>query len=261
MKKFPLLLMLLLAVSFAGCTTQLPPEITEPTSMPTTVPTVEPTTAPTTEPVPPTTEPAPLSTTEPDEPRQEGHRLSTEELASYNLLFAIQTDRYARHPINYYNQALAFEFADPREIPFGGFFSWGFNLERNQPITEEERSHFAKAHGYEEYGYDIYRLPAEKVNEILVYHFGITFDQMYEDSGYNPVYSEDTDCYYIDPPGVVGHGYVTFYDGYFDEGSGIVYLYYENRNAEQEFVVVMQSRKSSGEQGYNILSNLPTERQ
>lgn len=271
------LCLILAVLLLAGCAVQGDPT-TEPTSEPTTAPTTEPTTAPTTEPteppptepvmIAPTTEPTTPPTTAPTEPDQsvEGERKLTEkELQGYtNMFFQAHWDNQARHPENYYNQALQFTFSDPRTILMEEFFCQGFLYdEHKEPYTDEEWAFIEENIGDRSWIGAIDRLPADMVDQVLNYFFGISMEDVDEDARASLKYNEDTDAYYFDPPGGVFYGEVTFIDGYYDPETKIVRLYYIRSHYTQAedtlYVVTLQSKNVVREYGYYILSNLPAE--
>lgn len=237
--------------------------LTTPTTAPTTAPTAAPTTAPTTT---PTTSPTTAPTTEPatepvetDEPRQEGQRLTAAELEQYSRVFVVQGDSYARHPENYYTQALCFTFSDPRTIKLEEFFCDGFGSKWAVPLTEAEWDFVDANIGDRNLIGDIDRLPRNRVNEVLEYYFGLTVEDLDDDALHGLHYYEETDSYYNDPPGAIFYGRVEFIDGYYDEETDTISLYYMHRYKEREYVVTLQSKRSLKQYGYYILSNLPVE--
>lgn len=213
--------------------------------MPTTAPTTAPTTEPTTEPV------------ETDAPRQEGQRLTASELERYSRVFVVQGDSYTRHPENYYTQALCFTFSDPGTIPLEEFFSSGFGSAWAEPLTEEEWEFVDNNIGDRNMIGDIDRLPRDQVNEVLDDYLGLTVEDLGDDALHGLHYYEKTDSYYFDPPGAIFYGWVEFIDGYYDEETDIISLYYMHRYEDQEYVVTLQSKRSLKQYGYYILSNLP----
>ena len=268
MKKW-LILFMVLTLLLCACGAETPPATEPPTAAPTTPPTVAPTTPPTVAPTAeptvaptaaPTAEPTTASAEEPDPPRREGKRLTARELDSYNRLFAPRGTPYARDPENYYNQALCFTFSDPRTIRLNAFFCDGFGSDWREPLNDLEYAFLEDQLGDLHYSGDIHRLPKKQVEEVLYYYFGLTMEDMEEHAVRGLYYFEDTDAYYFDPPGALFYGRVEFIDGYVDEETDTVWLYYihvTGLGKEEEYVVTLQSKVGLYEYGYHILSNLP----
>lgn len=255
-------ILLVLTVLLSACAGE-PTPTTPPTTEPTAAPTTEPTAAPTTEPTEaPTTEPTKPPTEPPTEPPalQEGQRLTEAELEAFELLFAPVKTPYAMQPVNYYNMALCVVLDTPQNLDLLTYFNLGLKSENVEPITEDERAYYLKKTGYEELYGDLYRLPAWQVNGILAYYFGLEAEDVTGWSSPSWVYNPDTDCYYFIPPGALVHGNVDFYDGYYDETDGTLSLYYQNKAGRpRDYVITLMSKKTVGETGYYILSNLPVQ--
>lgn len=260
MKKILSLLSILLALTVLLCAcAQEPTPTTVPTTEPTTASTTEPTTAPTTE---PTTEPTSEPTTEatepdpatpPEGPRQDGQRLTEEELAEFEQMFTRFDDEFSYSPVNYYNLALSQKYESVDEMVIGYFFNDGFSDVWSAELTQAEIDFYCKELGYE-VEKDIYRFPADKVGWILDYYLGRTPEELDMGMVYNP----NTDCYYLSPGGVMSIPtmYIHFHDGYYDQETGLISLYYNSYMFPEELVITLQSKKSIGEAGYYIVSNV-----
>lgn len=201
-----------------------------------------------------TEDPAPVDPPEdvPSEPRQEGTRLDSTQLAYYTDLFSLNgNDPLTLNDGNYYNLALSSSFTSPQELSLNRFFSLGFSNEWSDPITDAERDFFAKANGYDEFPLDMQRLPKELVEYVLEYYFCEDVDTSVL------VYNPDTQCYYVGESGNYAYPNLSFTDGYIDESTGLVFLYYTHRATDEEYIVTIQSKASVGEAGYYIISNLP----
>lgn len=201
-----------------------------------------------------TEDPAPVDPPEdiPSEPRQEGTRLDSTQLAYYTDLFSLNgNDPLALTDGNYYNLALSKSFSSPQELSLNVFFSLGFSNEWSDPITDAERDFFAKANGYDEFPLDMQRLPKELVEYVLEYYFCEDVDTS------ALVYNSDTQCYYIGESGSYAYPNISFTDGYYDEATGLISLYYTSCFTGEEFIITIQSKASIGEAGYYIVSNLP----
>lgn len=199
-------------------------------------------------------------TEEPTEPPalQDGQRLMEAELEAFELLFAPVATPYAMQPVNYYGMALCVDFDAPENLNLITYFNRGLKSENMEPITEEERAYYLQKTGEERIFGDLFRLPAWQVNGILMYYFGLTAEDVTDWSSPGWVYNPNTDCYYLVPPGTLAHGSVDFYDGYYNELDGTLSLYYKNRvERDRDYVITLLSKKSAGDTGYYILSNLP----
>ena len=263
MRKTVILLLILIVLLYA-CAGESSPTAA-PTIAETVAPTVKPTGIPTTPPTQPPTEPtteeptdAPTTIpTEPDPaippegPRQAGQRLTEEELAGFEQMFTRFSDEYSLSPVNYYNLALSHTYQSVEEIKFSYFFNDGFADHWGAELTQEERNFYYTEIGYE-ITKDIYRFPADKVAWVLDYYFGKSLDEVDLGMVYNP----DTDCYYQRPAGAMTYPKVDFHDGYYDAETGMITLYYNDYMKPEERVITIQSKKSVGEAGYYIVSNV-----
>lgn len=95
----------------------------------------------------------------------------------------------------WYNMALTCQFEDPSKLELSAFFYNGFPDESTE-ATDEERAALQAAGVYWEEA-DLIRLPAEKMEEILIQYFNITLDEMDESCFEGLTYLESTDCYYM----------------------------------------------------------------
>lgn len=259
MKKFMVLIIaLLLLIFFVGCS-QTPVDPTsgpsgatpgESSSLEETDPPVDP--KPSIGPdIAAPTDPPKIETSE---PRQEGMQLSSEQLAYYNTLFGLKgNESLDRVYHSYYNLALARPFASAQELSLNTFFSLGFSNEWSKPITDAERAYYCKALGYDEFPLDIERLPEALVEYVLDYYFCEEMDMSTSGLVYNP----DTQCYYWGGSDTAIYPNVSFTDGYFDEATGLVSLYYTHIYMGEEYIMTIQSKQNLGETGYYIISNLP----
>ena len=187
-------------------------------------------------------------------PRQDGTRLSSDQLDYYNALFRVKGNETFDRPYHsYYNLALTRSFASAQDISLSTFFSLGFSNEWSKPITDAERTYYAKAIGYDAFTLDMQRLPKALVEYVLDYYFCEEIDMSTSGLVYNP----DTQCYYWGGSDTAIYPNVTFTDGYFDEATGMVSLYYTHVYLGEEYIMTIQSKQSLGETGYYIISNLP----
>lgn len=259
MKKIvSLMLALLILIFLIGCSQTPAGPISDPSSdnldasssLQETDPPVEPT-VPTDPVAPEPTEPTEAPTSA---PRQDGMRLSTEQLDYFQTLFRAQgNETFERVHASYYNLALARSFDSAQDISLSTFFSLGFSNEWSKPITDAERAYYCKALGYDEFPLDIKRLPEALVEYVLDYYFCEEMDMSTSGLVYNP----DTQCYYWGGSDTAIYPNVSFTDGYFDEATGMVNLYYTHYAKGEEYIITLQSKRSLGETGYYIISNLP----
>jgi len=187
-------------------------------------------------------------------PRQEGTQLSSEQLAYFGDLFGAQGNKTLdRLYHTHYNLVLIQCFASPQEISMHTFFSLGFSNEWQKPITDAERAYYVDAIDYEdgEFTLDMVRLPKALVDYTLEYYFCEEIDLS------SLVFNPDTQCYYLAVSDASMYPNPKFQDGYFDEETGLVSLYYTNVFTGEEFIITLQSKASLGETGYYIISNLP----
>ncbi|MBQ7871251.1 MAG: hypothetical protein IJ357_03835 [Oscillospiraceae bacterium] len=248
-----LLLALALLSSLWACTTapvddtegseppvsQTPPETDPPTE------TDEPSTEPPTETDPPETEFVP----------PEGTLLTDEDLARYQQMFSCQLDRYAMHPINWYNIALAVEFDSPENVDWAFFFLNGTNRDAYAPLSDAEAA-FVEAGGFP-MDKDVRRMPAEEMDAIATQYFGLTIAESNQVGLDQMLYFPDTDCYYAYGGGaILMDGFVIHSGAVLEDGT--IRLYY-NDDIYGERVITLKSRMDEGETGYYILSNLPRE--
>lgn len=95
---------------------------------------------------------------------------------------------------SWYNRAIVSGYSDPTQIDLKLLFYVGFDGESRDP-TDEEWEQLKDHRGFHEY-MDLMRLPADKMNQVLMDLFGITLEDV-DDAGFkNLVYLESTGCYY-----------------------------------------------------------------
>jgi hypothetical protein len=110
-----------------------------------------------------------------------------EELAKLNMLFGQMN--------TWHNSALVSQYAFPEEIKLYQLFYNGFAEESREP-TDEEWEELKDEPGFT-IEYDLLRLPADRMNQVLTDLFGITLEDV-EPAGFeNLVYLESADCYYM----------------------------------------------------------------
>ena len=147
------------------------PAMTQPTqTQPTTVAT-QPTTVPTTVPTQPT---------KPTEPENE-------ELAKFNALFGDYR--------SWYHMALVCQYVSPEQIDLWQLFYNGFKDESRKP-TDAELAELQALPDFE-MGYELIRLPVDKMNQVLTDIFGITLEDVDAAAFEHLGYLESTNCYFL----------------------------------------------------------------
>ena len=111
---------------------------------------------------------------------------AADELAAFNALFGDMG--------SWYNKALLCQYTSPAQLKLKVLFYSGFAGESNKP-TDAERAELMDQPGFD-INYDLIRLPADKMNQVLTDYFGITLDEI-DDAGFeNLVFLKSTNCYY-----------------------------------------------------------------
>ena len=108
------------------------------------------------------------------------------ELASFNALFGDWQ--------SWYNRALTCQYESPKELNLLKFFYCGFKGETTKTAAEWEA--LKDLQGFNE-NYDFFRLPVDKMNEVLTAYFGITLSDVAPSGFDGLVYLESTNCYYF----------------------------------------------------------------
>ena len=148
---------------------------------------------------------------------------------------------------SWYNRALTCQYETPKELSLLAFFYCGFQDETR--ATEAEWEALKDKEGFN-VNYDFYRLPVDKMSEVLNKCFGITLEDV-ADSGFEGLtYLESTNCYYFMATGF--NSTENFKAKSIDnlEDGSIRLLYTAFYNGD-EYEVIFKVR---GE-GYQILSN------
>ena len=220
-----LFLSTVLALSMiAGCAFSSP--VTRPTGTPdSTTPTTllsDPTTVPTD----PTTVP-----TDPPEPTEDPKIAETRSFLSSG----------------WFNQALTSYYSAPEYLDLYEFFYNGFPEESKKP-TDEEWELLKKIPGFTK-GYNLIRLPASKMNEVLLRYFDRTLES--NCIGLDKfTYLESTDCYYhmtLKSNAVSGIN-VTKVEEHYNE----TLIYYTKDGSDQQFRVTLLSYLGNG---YTVTAN------
>lgn len=157
MKKYIILISVLLALMLAACQPVTPDPTTAQTTPPTTAPVqTKPTTA--TEPV---------------------------DLTVYNIFGDLAS---------WYNMALVCQYESPAQLRLYDFFYNGFKDEAAK--TDAEWEALRDTAGFSE-AYDFLRLPADKMDAVLTEYYGVTLAELPQSCFEGLVYLESTDCYYM----------------------------------------------------------------
>ena len=104
-------------------------------------------------------------------------------------------------PGSWYNMALTCVYASSKDLNLRMFFSFGGFKDESREPTDQEWEHLKDIPSFD-INYDFYRLPVSKINAVLTEHFGITVEDLSEESFLGLQYLEDTDCYYYMDTGV-----------------------------------------------------------
>ena len=155
---------------------------------------------------------------------------------------------------SWYNRALVCEYTWPGELSLLKFFYRGFADEPQQP-TDAEWVQLKDQYGFDE-NYDLFRLPAGKMNDVLKEYFGIELKDLEPECFEGLVYLESTNCYYFMATGALLAENVTVLSAETMEDGTISMEY--TCLPRDGFVHKMMLR-SNGD-GYRILSNEITEK-
>ena len=97
---------------------------------------------------------------------------------------------------SWHAQALYAGFDDPRDMDLHNYF-YGVTFQDEEPLTQEERDAIVAMSGREDCSWmDGARFPVEKMNRTLQEVFGISLDDMHDDTLWAMHYLESTDSYY-----------------------------------------------------------------
>ena len=102
---------------------------------------------------------------------------------------------------SWYNMALTCLYNSPAELNLKMFFDFGGFKDESPEPTDQEWAQLKDLPYFSE-SMDFVRLPVSKINAVLTEYFGITVDDLEEDSFRGLQYLEDTDCYYYMTTGV-----------------------------------------------------------
>ena len=273
--KRAILIVLAVMLALVGCEAAMP-EITEPdATVDTTVatdapPTVDPTEsepAPTevsptetqapTETEPPPTEPPPTEPlpTEPpvEEPRQEGLRLNEEQLEYFDSLFVVST----RPAENYYNLVLEQDFLSVQDIDLHAFFEDGSQADMGTEITQSECDYYNQSSINSRYTpHAVDRLSYGYITDVFQRYLGLYIPDMDMST---LVYNPATGYYYRAGTGTKKHARPDFTDGYYDEETGLVSLYFMSDYPTEEKIVTLRYRPEAEVTKFQIVSCIPVD--
>ncbi len=150
---------------------------------------------------------------------------------------------------SWYNRALTSQYVNPTQVNLELLFYNGFPDESSKP-TDAEWEELQNKPGFDIH-YDLERLPAEKMNQILSQYLGITLADVETTGFYGLVYLESTNCYYRmgTDAEVVDNFKATAVEAL---ANGTVRLCYTSGYENTAYVAML---KPTGN-GYQILSNL-----
>lgn len=150
---------------------------------------------------------------------------------------------------SWYNRALTSQYADPKQVNLELLFYNGFSDESSKP-TDAEWEELKDKPGFD-INYDLERLPAGKMNQILTQYLGITLVDVETTGFYGLVYLERTNCYYRmgTDAEVVENFKATAVEAL---ANGTIRLSYTSGYENTAYVATL---KPAGD-GYQILSNL-----
>ncbi len=195
-----------------------------------------------TDPVP--TESAPVST-KPNPTPTETNPVPTEnplqaELDQFTKLFGDDHSWYSR--------ALTTLYETPTQMSLFHFFNNGIPGVSNE-LSDIEREQLGQLPGYY-HELDTYRLPVDKMDEILKQHFGVSLADMQRDSFRALYYLESQNCYYSN---IGGGSWISDFAATAIEtqADGTVLLTYTRDNKDEPYQVGL---KPVGD-GYQILFN------
>lgn len=255
------LLCMAVMLMLTSCVAGVPNDTTEGNDTPSTVSTTIAETEPVTEPrAAPTETQAPTeATTEPtepeeEEPRQEGLRLSDEQLAYFQELFSHK----GPPPVeNYYNHALVNDFASIQEIDMNMFFEEGSPEDMRNKITQSECDYYNQNKiNCSDNVYTLNRLSYAFVSDVVQRYLGVTVPQMDMST---LVYNPSTGYYYGGRTGVPGKDHFEFVDGYYDEETGLVSLYFMSNYPDEERIITLRYKPEAEDIKFLIVSCLPAD--
>ena len=181
-------------------------------------------------------------------PDYKGRELTQEELDYFAELFQWNP----QDPTTFrYNYVLASTFTTAENCNMKYFFYDGLGYERDDPITDEEIQ-YLQDNGYDYWKGETHRLPADRVEQLLMDYFGLTPDQAWFTLPYNP----NTDCYYIFHTDTLGQITQKFCKGYYDVLTGITTLYYPGYSFSPGHIVTLKDQPGNEAVPYRVLSHL-----
>ncbi len=184
------------------------------------------------------------TTTQPDLTTQPSSSAPVDELAEFNTLFGQMG--------SWYNMALVTQYSSATPIKLLNLFYNGFEGESRKP-TDAEWAELKDQPGFT-IEYDLFRLPVERMNQVLTDLFGITLEDV-EAAGFeNLVYLESTNCYYMMHTDAL---FTADFNAVAVETQedGSVCVYYTANSEDTVYVVTLMPNGD----GYPILSNVRAE--
>ena len=162
------------------------------------------------------------------------------ELAALEMLF-----QYGKE--NWYNFALTGYYTEPKEIDLAKFFGGGFQDIPAAGPTPEEIGLLKDMPGFDA-GFDLIRLPAERMEAVLQEFWGIGLSE-FDLSKSALYYVESTNCYYLSKTDAGGCSRVQFESMVVAE-NGIITVEYMADYRKGTLTLMQEG------DGYRILSNI-----
>lgn len=147
-------------------------------------------------------------------------------------------------PQNYYNFALMCQFSTPAELDFLVLFS---NGDLNETVTAEERA-YLEAQNSAFADMDISKISAQRMNEVLQKHFGVTLEETNQLNLDRFTYYAETDSYFY---ATTGFNYVPNVEFTAVELLEDDCVYAEYRLFGKTYAIVLKPTQD----GYHLLSN------
>lgn len=173
-------------------------------------------------------------------------------MAYFVELFSPKDPRSAE---NYYNLVLNQEFASIQDIDLFMFFEDGSPEDMKNEVTQSECDYYNKNRVNSHVNvHVINRLSYTFVTDVLRRYLGVTVPQM---DMRTLVYSPSTGYYYRGSTGTYKHHTPQFIDGYYDEKTRLLSLYYIGGYEEKERIVTLRYVPEAEITKFQIVSNLP----
>ncbi len=149
---------------------------------------------------------------------------------------------------SWYNHSLTSEYASAEEVNLLKLFYCGFSDETTKP-TDAEWAELKDRKGFQE-SMDFFRLPEDKMEEVLKTYFGTSLKSVKESGFEGLTYLESTQCYYFM---TTGTNVVSDFHGekLVKQSDGTLTLHYTAENGLVKGIVTVLPNGD----GYRIISN------